>query len=681
MRTSILYLSSLLALFFLTLFLQTNKVEPFESIALRFDDALLQEKEKKIDKDIVFVAVDEQSINTFGRWPWSRDIIADGLKELTQADMVLFDMIFSEPTTPKNDAKLAHAIENLNSSVCGFFLRQKSTQHLDPKALEILDDSSLDLLQSQIAEYKNPFFVSAPEVEINIPEILESCSLSGSFSTLADSDQLLRAYPISVYYNNKLFPSLAIQALRLKFQSDIKRVGPNEVTVHDRLLRLNEKGFVKLNYYKKEQYNIISFLDVYNKKVPAKYFKNKIVILGITEIGSGDVVSTPNGSMYGPLLHYTFLSNFLENQLIKELPSVSSYLMFFFAFLPFVLLLLLKKIIYRILANTLVFTLVYLVIDTLFTQEMLYIDLFYPLLTLLMSTLFVEALAFRDQEKNSKFMREAFSAYLSKELLAQLIKNPQALTLGGEKKELTILFSDIRGFTNISESMDPHSLVTLLNRYFTPMTSAVLEHKGMLDKYIGDAIMAFFNAPVDVSKHADEACNSALDMIKRLDKLNKELIKENITPIKIGIGINTAEVVVGNMGSDTRFNYTVMGDGVNLASRIEALTKNYGVAILITEFTVAKLSDHYLYRKIEPVAVKGKEEPVLLYELLENTTQNQQKLKLYNIALESYMNRDIQRAKQLFGDLADNYKDTPSKYFLEQIEVKREWGLNKMLTK
>lgn len=681
MKTYLLYLSSLLAIFFFSLLLQTNRVEPFESIALRFDDALLQAKEKKIDKEIVFIAVDEQSINTFGRWPWSRDIIADGLKELTQADVVLFDMIFSEPTTPKNDAKLAQAIANLNSSVCGFFLRQKSTQHIDPEALEILDDSSLDLLQSQIAEYKNPFFVSAPEVEINIPEILESCSLSGSFSTLADSDQLLRAYPISVYYNNKLFPSLAIQALRLKFQSDLKRVSPNEVSLHDKLLRLNEKGFVKLNYYKKKQYNIVSFLDVYNKKVPAKYFKNKIVILGITEIGSGDVVSTPNGFMYGPLLHYTFLSNFLENQLIKELPSVSIYLMFFLAFLPFILLLLLKKVIYRILANTFVFTLVYGVVHTLFTQDMLYIDLFYPLLTLLVSTIFIESLAFRDQEKSSKFMRDAFSAYLSKELLAQLVKNPQALSLGGEKKELTVLFSDIRGFTNISESMDPQSLVTLLNRYFTPMTSAVLEHKGMLDKYIGDAIMAFFNAPVDVAKHADEACNSALDMIKRLNKLNEELKRENIAPIKIGIGINTAEVVVGNMGSDTRFNYTVMGDGVNLASRIEALTKNYGVAILITEFTVAKLSDHYLYRKIEPVAVKGKEQPVLLYELLEKRQETQDQVKLYNRALTSYINNDIQNAKQFFKQLVNSYYDAPSKYFIKQIEEGEKWGPKKMLTK
>ena len=681
MKTYALYLTSLLVVFSLTLFLQTNRVEPFESIALRFDDALLQGEEKNINKEIIFLAVDEKSINALGRWPWSRDIIAKGINELTQAEIVLFDMIFSEPTTKQNDALLAQAISNLNSSVCGFFLRQKSTQLLDPEALEILDDSSLDLLQSQIAEYKNPFFVSAPEVEINIPEVLESCSLSGSFSTLADSDQLLRAYPISVYYKNKLFPSLAIQALRLKFQSDLTRVSQNEVSLHEKLLHLNEKGFVKLNYYKQEQYKIVSFLDVYNKKVSPEYFKDKIVILGITEIGSGDVASTPNGLMYGPLLHYTFLSNFLEDQLIEELPSLSISLMFLLALLPFILLLLLKNILQRVIANVLSFAIVYGIVHTLFIKEMLFIDLFYPLLTLLLITIFIEALAFRNQEKNSKFMREAFSAYLSKELLAQLVKNPQALSLGGEKKELTVLFSDIRGFTHISESMDPQSLVTLLNRYFTPMTSAILEHKGMLDKYIGDAIMAFFNAPVDVDKHADEACNSALDMIKRLQRLNKELKKENITPIKIGIGINTAEVVVGNMGSDTRFNYTVMGDGVNLASRIEALTKNYSVSILITEFTVTKLSAHYLYRKIEPVSVKGKEEPVLLYELLENSQETQEQVKLYNRAIESYINRDIQSAKQLFEQLVHSYNDTLSKYFLEQIEMGKKWGLKKMITK
>lgn len=681
MRKKLPYILALLLIFLFTFLLQSYKIEPFESISLRFNDADFYNIDKEINKNIVFVAVDEQSVNEFGRWPWNRGVIAQGVDQLKEADMVVFDMIFSEHTTQENDLLLANSIAKLKNSVCGFFLRQKSTQKRDEEALDILDDSSLDLLQSQIAQSTTPHFVSAPEVEINIPSIMESCTLSGSFSTLADSDKLLRSYPISVYYQNKLFPSLALQALRLKFQSDINRVSDTEVSLHGTKLKLNDRGFVKLNYYKKSQYDIVSFLDLYNNKVKADYFKGKIVILGITEIGSGDVVSTPVGFMYGPLLHYTFLSNFLQNQLIVELPNFSIYLMFFLTFVPLILLVLMKKVIFRILSNLLVFIAVFALIHYLLLTKMYYIDLFYPLLSFLLSILFVEVLAFRTQENSSKFMREAFSAYLSADLLDQLVQNPDTLSLGGEKKELSILFSDIRGFTTLSEAMDANALVTLLNRYFTPMTNSVLEHEGMLDKYIGDAIMAFFNAPVDVENHANKACASALDMVQKLKKLNQELQAEKLPSIKIGIGINTAEVVVGNMGSDTRFNYTVMGDGVNLASRIEGLTKNYGVDILITEYTVAQLSSEYLYRRIEAVIVKGKEQAVLLYELLEINDKNIKCVELYNKALEAYIDEEHPKAKELFTDLLTNYNDAPAKYFLQRIEAKESWCVNKMLTK
>jgi adenylate cyclase len=229
--------------------------------------------------------------------------------------------------------------------------------------------------------------------------------------------------------------------------------------------------------------------------------------------------------------------------------------------------------------------------------------------------------------------------------------------------------------------MDPVSLIALLNRYFTPMTNSVLEHKGMLDKYIGDAVMAFFNAPVDVKKHADAACYSALEMIQRLETLNIELEKEGIPAIHIGIGINTAEVVVGNMGSDTRFNYTVIGDGVNLASRVEGLTKNYGVNILITEFSVAKLSSEFIYRKIEAVKVKGKEEAVLLYELMDFNESSREIQYHYNEALSSYINGNLEKASELFAKIVQKYDDNPSKYFLAQIKNEEPWGIHKMTTK
>ncbi|MDF1879331.1 adenylate/guanylate cyclase domain-containing protein [Sulfurimonas sp. SAG-AH-194-C20] len=681
MKDKVSFLIAFFVISSLFISLSYNKVEPLESFSLRFNDINFDLQTKEINKDIVFVAVDERSVNKFGRWPWNRNILADGINKLHQADIVLMDMIFSESTSLLEDSSISSAISNLNNSVCGFFLRQKATQFIKDDELNILDDSALDLLQAQITQHHNPLFISAPYAEINILPILESCTLSGSFSTLAQHDQLLRSYPIGVYYHRRLFPSLAIQGLRLVLNKDINRINHNEVSLNSRVLKLDEKGFIRLNFYKKEQYNIVSFLDVKDGTIKPEYFKNKIIILGITEIGSGDVVSTPIGSLYGPLLHYTFISNFLQEHLIYEPEYISYILMMIMMILPFILLIFIKNVLYRTLINFFSYLLIYIIVRYLFVLNMIYIDLFYPLISLLFSTAVVEILAFSHQEKNTRFIRDAFSAYLSADLLSQLIKNPHALALGGEKKHLSILFSDIRGFTALSEAMDAQSLVALLNRYFTPMTQAVLQNKGMLDKYIGDAIMAFYNAPVDVINHEEKACQTALDMIQKLAELNQDLHHEGLPMISIGIGINSADVIVGNMGSDTRFNYTVMGDGVNLASRVESLTKNYGIDILITEFTVAMLNGSFIFRKIEPVIVKGKENAVLLYELMPHTQKSKDIKKIYDNALEFYINEDILSAKQLFKKLIKEYNDSPSQYFLTNIEKNIKWGVCKMTQK
>ena len=681
MKDKLLYIAVLVPVLVIVLLLNIYKVEPFQSFSLRFNDINFALQEKEISKDVVFVAIDEPSVNKFGRWPWKRELIANGINNLNQANVVLMDMIFSEPTSQDQDSILADSISSLNSSVCGFFLRHKATQEIEDDELDLLGDSALDLLQSQIAQFNNPTFVSAPHAEMNIYPILEACSLSGSFSTLSESDHLLRSYPIAVYFQNILYPSLGIQGLRLYENKDIQRTNDEQVTLGDNLINLNEKGFIRLNFYNPAQYKIISFLDVVEQKIKPEFFKDKIVILGITEVGAGDIASTPVGAMPGPLLHYTFISNLLQGHLIVEPTIVVSFLIVFFVLLPFLLVSLFSKILYRVILNLLIYLVIYAVVRYLFISEMIHIDLFFALIALLLSFVAVEAIAFNLQEKSGKFMKDTFSSYLSGDLLNQLIANPDSLKLGGEKKELTILFSDIRGFTSLSESMSPEKLIKILNRYFTPMTQSVLDNAGMLDKYIGDAVMAFFNAPVDVEKHADAACYSSLSMIEKLDKLNEVFLREGLHPIRIGIGLNTAEVIVGNIGSDAKKDYTVIGDGVNLASRVEGLTKNYTVQILITEFTVAKLVDEFVYREIEPVKVKGKDETVLLYELMPNTSRAKELKKLYEEALGVYKNKDLDKAKSMFKAIVNDYDDGPSEYMLERINANTPWGVHKMTTK
>ena len=681
MKNKLLYFFVAICIGFFVFVLDFYKVEPLGSFSLRFNDVNFALQNKKISPDVVFVAVDEPSVNKFGRWPWDRSILAKGIRKLNQADVVLMDMIFSEPTTNDKDEDLADSLESLNASVCGFFLRQNATQQITDEELDLLSDSSLDMLQSQIAKTNKPTFISAEFAEMNIVPILSSCTLSGSFTTMPAQDHLFRSYPVAVYFQGTLYPSLDIQGLRIKLDKDVTKVDANHVKLGDRVIEVDDKGFVRLNYYKFNQYKIISFLDLYEGKIKPEFFKNKIVILGITEVGAGDVASTPIGNIPGPLLHYTFLSNYLQNDLITQPKSISFLLVFIMALVPFIVLLLIRSVLYRSMINIFIYLIVYAAIRIVFIKSNVYIDAFYPLVSFLVSMITLEVIAFNIQQKNEKFIRDAFSSYLSEDLMQELIKNPKSLSLGGEKKELSILFSDIRSFTTISESMTPENLIKLLNRYFTPMTNAVLENKGMLDKYIGDAVMAFFNAPVNVKDHADKACDTALLMIERLDELNKELVKEGLFEIHIGIGINSAEVIVGNMGSDTRFNYTVIGDGVNLASRVEGLTKQYGVEILITEFTVAKLQKEYLYREIEPVKVKGKDEAVLLYQLMKNNDKNQNIKQLYDEALKLYKEKDLQKAKEMFEKLIEQYNDKVSIYFLNNINQGHFWGVHKMTTK
>ncbi len=681
MKDKFLYFVALIPVLIIVLLLQIYKVEPFESFSLRFNDINFELQDKEISKEVVFVAVDEPSVNTYGRWPWKREKLALGVNNLSQADVVLMDMIFSEPTSKEQDTILGESISNLNASVCGFFLRHNATQEITDDELDVLSDSSLDLLQSQVAKYANPNFPSAEFAEMNILPILESCTLSGSFSTFRASDDKFRLYPVAMYFQNILYPSLGIQGLRLKFNKDISRVDAHHVKINDKEISLNDDGLVLVNFYKRDQYKIISFLDVATGVVKPDYFKGKIVILGITEVGSGDIVSTPIGSIPGPLVHYTFISNLLQGHLIREPKMVTSWLITFFVFLPFILVIFFSKILHRVLMDISVYLLVYIFVRYLFVSEMLYIDLFFPLIALLLSAVAVEGIAFTQQENRGKFLKDTFSSYLSGDLLNQLIANPDSIKLGGEKKELTILFSDIRGFTTISESMTPEKLIEILNRYFTPMTQSVLDNGGMLDKYIGDAVMAFFNAPVDVEQHADAACHSALSMIEKLDALNKDFETEGIIPIHIGIGLNTAEVIVGNIGSDAKKDYTVIGDGVNLASRVEGLTKNYTVQILITEFTVAKLTENFIYREIEPVKVKGKDEAVILFELMPDSDVSLEIKRRYEDALDIYKGLDLEKAKALFAQIVNDFDDGASKYMLSKIQKNEHWGVHKMTTK
>jgi adenylate cyclase len=635
-----------------------SKLEPFYSFSLRFDDLNFALQTKKASEDVVFIEIDEQRVNRFGRWPWDRDVLAKAIDNLDGSNLLILDMVFSEET--KRDRSLALSLQNHANNVCGFFLRDKASSSVSPEQMAILSESSLTRLASQTQG--EALFVEGAEAEVNAESILASCTLSATFSTLRDSDQLFREYPLAFVFQGAIYPSIGTQALRMRFNKDILRTSVQHYDIAGHRLISDEKGFAQLNFYPQHSYQRYSFLDLYEKRLTSDLLHDKIVLLGIAEVGVGDMRATPIGVVPGPLIHYTFISNVLNNELLYSNPIINMVSLLFFLLLPFVWFLV-SSIYQRVLIYGLSYFVFFTGSKLAFIYLNLCIDTFYPLLGLVLLAMTSEIMLHKAQEKQSRFIEGAFSSYLSPVLLKKLMEEPERLVLGGEKKELTIFFSDIRSFTSISETMDPQRLTTFLNRYFTPMSDIVLKHQGMIDKYIGDAVMAFYNAPLDVKEHAASACRSALEMIDELEKLNKTFNKEGLPKIAIGIGLNTAEVVVGNMGSAKRFNYTVIGDGVNLASRVEGLNKVYGTHILITEFTKACIGDEFLTRELERVKVKGKEEAVMLYELLKDTSANRELCQEYDAAMRLYKEGKVDEAVQAFAILKD---DRVSGYFAEK---------------
>jgi len=655
------YIVSLLLIAAITAFWYF-KLPPLYSLSLSVNDSNFFISDRHPHKDVVLVAVDEKSVNRYGRWPWDRDLFAKGLERLREAKAIALDIVFSEYSDEKKDAVLAKTIGGLQNTICGFFLRNDATETLDEEKKEVLSESSME----RIFVRKLPF-VETTFAEANIYDILSSCALNASFSTLADSDELYRRYPVAVIYDSLVYPSLGVQTLRFIKNRDVEVKETQtgyKLFFDNKQIDIDEKGFLLLNYYPLKNYNIISFSDVMDAKISPSYFKDKIVVVGITEAGISDIRATPLGQIPGPLLHYTFISNYLQDIIITQNENIELAALLIILLLPLVLDRYLGSVGKRVIVYLSAYGILFVISKILFIQMNIWMDVFYPLIGIFLLAATNELFIFKEKESETKFIRSAFSSYLSPALLKEIIKNPHKLKLGGEKKDVSIIFTDIRGFTTLSENIEPEALIELLEIYFTPMTKIVLENSGTMDKYIGDAIMAFYNAPVDVKDHPACACRTALQMLKELKNVNKRLTDMGLPSIDIGAGINSGEVIVGNMGSEGRFEYSVIGDGVNLASRLEGLNKLYKTNIIISEFTQRRLDDEFLTRKLDTVKVKGKEQAVTIYELMENTEKNRELKAMYEEALESYEIKKYKEAKITFIAGHKKYGDETAIAFL-----------------
>jgi len=652
---------------------------PIKKTALSIADTKYEIRNKlglspSANDNIVIVEVDEKSVNNLGRWPWDRNIIGDLIEKLSASSVVALDIVFSEKSQKQKDRYLAEKISQSGNVIGGFFFRSQSSEKTNNYIQDYLYDQAIFriTMESETTNIKQ-----FPFAEPNIPVIAEALLANAFFTIEPDMDGLYRKYPLAYIFKGMLIPSLATQTLRYHLNKDIEVV-LNENGIKSFALdniHIKDNNYIRLNYYKDAVF--ISAYDVLSGKIPQDFFKDKITLVGITEIGIYDLRPTPIDSVTpGVLLHLTAINNLLNNEYLKDINKINIINILGILLLIFSVSFL-RKIHIRVIGYLVIITSCYAISNMLFIKYHIWVEDFYYLFPALILSISLELLAFFIVDRKSLEMKRAFSTYVSPEIVNIMMQDPEKLSLGGEDREITIMFTDIRGFTTISEKLSSEKVVSILNRLNSPLTESIIKHKGLLDKYIGDAIMAIFNAPVDIDDHADLACEAALEMLEILEQTNIAFEHDNLPKIDIGIGLNTGIATVGNIGSSLRFDYTAIGDSVNLASRLEGLNKLYKTHIIISEFTAAKLTRRFVLKKLDRVRVKGKEKPVEIYELMKTTKENTDIAKHFNKALKLYFNADFQAASKEFRLIFENYKDNTANLYIERCKTMLAQGVDK----
>ena len=505
--------------------------------------------------NIIIVAIDNKSIQEIGRWPWTRIIYAEFLNLLKNNSIrtVAFDITFSEPENLLNDNLFAEVIKN--------------------SEFPIILSAEKDLLPIEVLK-------NNPNVKL------------GNVNMDLAKDGNIRNFPKDDSFSSVISKSLNYPLL--------KNSG----------LWINYTGPAGT-------FATFSFSDILNQKINPELLENKIVLIGATASNLHDIVPVPleNNIMAGIELHANILDNILLNRPIKILPEFITRLLGIILGLLLLIYIMGTNTIKSTLATITIIILLPLASYILWQNNIAL--LYFGNVIIIFSTFAVFSVArWYKAELEKRRLRERVQNYFSPNVMEAIIRDPSYLKLGGQRKEVSILFSDIRSFTTITEKTDPETLSRVLNMYFTEMTEEVFATDGVLDKFIGDAIMAFWGAPLDQPDHADRAIKAAIGMMKRLDKLQVKLKEKNLPFIDIGIGINTGMATVGNLGSEKRFDYTVIGDSVNLASRIEGLNKEYKSHIIISENTAAKLPKSTNLKPLGEVVVKGKTVPIKIFEII-----------------------------------------------------------------
>ncbi len=618
--------------FFITVIFSTLMIIEFTPIEIledkMYDVRFRLMGKTKAPENIVIAAIDERSIEKLGRWPWGRDRIASLLNKLTEtgAELIVFDIFM--PESEKNDPLLAKAVKDAGNVLLPLVFSFDKTQtsreneHITYAAIK-------SILNPEKFNKYSP--LSSTGVLAPVLVLMKESMAIGHINMIPDkNDGTLRWETMLIEHKGYLYPSLDLLTASIYLGIPYEKV----VVEATKGIYLSKKRYVPTDKYGRSliyyygpsfTFKHYSISDIIEGKIGANELQGKIVLIGATAMGIYDLRVTPfSPAMPGVEKHANVISSILESRyLIKSSLITNLFILFASVMLVSFIVGRLKAVISFVIATLIVFFLLFIAY-LVFSYGGIWIYVVYPSIATLLMFASGTAYSHAVEETYARKMRSMFSSYVTERVVKELIRNPGMAKLGGERKEVTILFSDVRGFTSFSESHSPEEVVSILNEYLGTMTDIIFKWEGTVDKFMGDAIMAFWGAPLKQDNHAELAVKCTLHMLNKLHELQERWKAEGKPMLDAGIGINSGEVLVGNIGAEGRkMDYTVIGDNVNLASRVEALTRKYNANILITEYTFELIKDslkngrigHVEVKGLEKVIVKGKEKPVGIYEI------------------------------------------------------------------
>ncbi|MBT4932740.1 MAG: adenylate/guanylate cyclase domain-containing protein [Rhodospirillaceae bacterium] len=668
-----------------------------------------------IGKPVTIVDLDENSLTEIGRWPWSRDIVAKMVTNLTQmgAVLVAFDVVFAEPD-PMNPSLIANSLGGLdeetkaklsllpdNDEIFAQVIKKSrvvlgQTGYWEERDADAIAPppikKSIALKGKKGAPHPSIWMNEFPSLVRNTPVIEKYAAGHGVFTVEGEPDGIIRRVPTVFKYGEDMYPALSVEMMRVAFNrptiqlrydhAGIRSIGiaskrmfpPNGL-----ILPTDSNGRVWPYFSKRDPTKYVSARDVLSGNVKPEMIRGKLIIVGTSAAGLLDIRSTPIDPIIpGVEVHAQLIEAAMHNTYLSR-PNYFNAAEMFLIIVGGLLMVILvpwvgakwTMLLFLTVSGGAAATSWFLFagIDFQPLPEMLpalslkadgglLFDAGFAAGSILLLYTTLTYSGYAKEEKQRRQTRDAFSKYLSPDMVARVAGNPGELKLGGDKRDLTLLFCDVRGFTTISEQFDAEGLTALINKLLTPLTNVILDRQGTVDKYMGDCIMAFWNAPLDDDQHAYNGCLSALAMLGEMGPLNDRLEQEAIEegrkhiPLKVGLGLNSGECVVGNMGSDQRFDYSVLGDTVNLAARLEGQSKSYGMNVVLGPTTWGEVKDRLATIDLDFIQVKGKTSGTLIYGLMGDA--------------ELMEDPEFKKIKELISDAMDTYR---AQKFDEALEM------------